>query len=156
MKAAILFLLIFPALAQAGESIRNPVLLSNGGKAAECLESVMRLHFTPGESIAQWRGPGVRADSAGTVDPSTALYVFRLQPTNRWFGLAFYSDDLDGWRIFSYTENNQLMIGYRAVSMQTTGYLFGVKPRDRSGVSSPDEYEEIDLSRCRDVLGRSE
>jgi len=145
--------LLLPFHAQAGDPILKPVLRSQADKASTCLESVMRLSFTPGETIAEWRGPGVRADSTGAIDPSTALYVFRLQPTNRWLGLAFYSEDEDGWRIFSYTENNKLLIGYRAASMESTGYLFGVKPRDLS-VSDSDEqeYEEIDLSPCRDLL----
>lgn len=131
--------------------INKPVLMPNGGKVASCLEKVVRFHISiPGDNsrITEWRGPGVKADSTGTVDPTTAVQLFKVSPGEKWYAIAFFASDDLGWRLFSYEEEGQLKIGYRAASMESTGALFGVSQRSLAREDDEIETTEIDLTPC--------
>ena len=164
--AAIFLLLSSQTQARDNPPIARPILLHKAGAAAVCLEQAMGYHLGgPGTRVAEWRGPGLRADSDGAMDPSTAVYVMRvtnpavaIQWQTQWFALAFYSSDDRGWGWFSYSESGQTRVGLRAASMERTGYLFQVKPgagsslfEDLSDPAGP-EVTEIDLSSCEAEL----
>ncbi|OFZ18966.1 MAG: hypothetical protein A2X94_13535 [Bdellovibrionales bacterium GWB1_55_8] len=141
-------------------SIDRPVLYQGAEKLRGCLEGVLLTHTEdPGNIFSEWRGPGVRASSGGDVDPSTALFIFQMMPSDKWYAIAFYSQDDTGWQLFSYHRDEKLQVGYRARSMERTGYLFRVAPRSMAslpgGIAPLDDtlpYTEVDLSICEDFF----
>lgn len=138
-----------------GAVINAPVLMPQGGKAAACLENQVKFDVSlPGDNykIVEWKGPGVKASADGVIDPTTAVYVFKVSPSYETYAIAFITNDDIGWKLFYYKENGQLRIGFQAPNMESTGLLFKAHERSLTGDDGEVETTPIDLTPCANLF----